>query len=185
MLTLRAGRRATSLSSARLLLAQRSLATKPGPTSAAEEQQPALSREEEQQQRIRMIMKDEERQQRKQMIAEQMREKTMREVNQASAGRRPEGISHLLRSDGAPGEDAGPQYAANYDDDRDEWGGPKGMTPRRPSFPPARRALPHPYARTAESSGIYHLTMHVPTAPAGEEPTRHGDWERKGRAIDF
>lgn len=74
------------------------------------------------------------------MIAEVMREKTMREVSDAAASRRPDGVSHILRES----PDAGSQYAANYDEDRDEWGGPKG-----------------------------------------EEPTRYGDWERNGKAIDW
>jgi hypothetical protein len=52
-----------------------------------------------------------------------LREKTMREVAKAGADRRPEGVSHLLDVDTA----SAPQYAANYDDDRDEWGGPKGV----------------------------------------------------------
>ena len=45
-----------------------------------------LSKEEEQQQRIRMV-------------AEAMREKTMREVSSAAAARRPEGVTHLLVND--------------------------------------------------------------------------------------
>ena len=55
-----------------------------------------------------------------------MAEKTMREVAEMAAGRRPEGAEQV-------GELAGNEnrYAANYDDDRDEWGGPKGDEPTR------------------------------------------------------
>ena len=88
------------------------------------------------------LSKEEEQQQRARMVAEVMREKTMREVSKAAEGRRPEGVTHMLNADKEAAE--APQYAAKYDDDSDEWGGPKG-----------------------------------------EEPTRYGDWERKGRTIDF
>ena len=91
------------------------------------------------------LSKEEEQRQRAQMIAEVMREKTMREVSKAAATRRPEGVSHMLDTDKKAGkDDDAPQYAAKYDDDDDEWGGPKG-----------------------------------------DEPTRYGDWERQGKAIDF
>ncbi len=54
---------------------------------------------------------------------------------------------------------------------------------RRDLSPAARRALAEaevrrraekPAERPAEQGG-----------PAGAEPTRYGDWERKGRAVDF
>lgn len=38
----------------------------------------------------------------------------------------------------------------------------------------ARRAAEHPEAKPAERGG-----------PSGPEPTRYGDWERKGLAVDF
>ncbi|HEY8003210.1 MAG TPA: DUF1674 domain-containing protein [Phenylobacterium sp.] len=38
----------------------------------------------------------------------------------------------------------------------------------------ARRAADHPAARPPEQGG-----------PKGLEPTRFGDWERKGLAVDF
>lgn len=67
------------------------------------------------------------------MIAEVMREKTMREVSKAAAkaGRRPDGVKHMLDVDDGKGDDDAPQYAAKYDDDSDEWGGPKGEEPTR------------------------------------------------------
>ena len=38
----------------------------------------------------------------------------------------------------------------------------------------ARRRAERPAERPAERGG-----------PSGAEPTRYGDWERKGRAVDF
>ena len=83
------------------------------------------------------MSKEEEQRQRIEAMAEVMREKTMREAESAGASRRPDGVKHLLDLD--KDEDAVdramrealPQYAANYDDDRDEWGGPKGEEPTR------------------------------------------------------
>ena len=67
-------------------------------------------------------------------MAEMMREKTMREVAAAGASVRPDGVKHMLdvdkdgnATDKAIVEEFGRKYAANYDDDRDEWGGPKGV----------------------------------------------------------
>ena len=85
----------------------------------------AMSREEEQKQRV-------------QAMADMMREKTLREVSAAGASRRPHGVKHMLdlekqedAVDAAVARTLGPQYAANYDSDRDEWGGPKGEEPTR------------------------------------------------------
>jgi len=51
-------------------------------------------------------------------------------------------------------------------------------TPPEPD-PPARPEPPHaarpPVAQRPKETG----------GPAGPEPTRYGDWERKGRCIDF
>jgi len=51
-------------------------------------------------------------------------------------------------------------------------------TPPEPD-PPARPEPPHaarpPAAQRPKETG----------GPAGPEPTRYGDWERKGRCIDF
>ena len=60
------------------------------------------------------------------MIAEVMRQKTMQEVSKAGASRRPEGITHVTGFSEEAKEDDAPTYAAKYDDDSDEWGGPKG-----------------------------------------------------------
>ena len=59
------------------------------------------------------------------------------------------------------------------------------MTGPKQDLPPAakraleeadarRKAATEGSARPAEKGG-----------PAGAEPTRYGDWERKGRAVDF
>jgi len=49
---------------------------------------------------------------------------------------------------------------------------PAGPGAARPDRPGARPGLPPD--RRKETGG-----------PAGPEPTRYGDWERKGRCIDF
>ena len=84
------------------------------------------------------LSKEEEQRQRIEAMAEVMREKTLREVAAVGAARRPDGIKHVLdidkkegAADAAIAEALGPQYAANYDEDRDEWGGPKGVEPTR------------------------------------------------------
>ena len=59
---------------------------------------------------------------------------------------------------------------------------PAAAAAGRPLAPAARRALEEAQARrdaqppaaTAEQGG-----------PSGPEPTRYGDWERKGIAVDF
>ena len=60
---------------------------------------------------------------------------------------------------------------------------PEGAAPGKPLTDAARRALEEAAARRAAAA---------PDSPAGEqggpagpEPTRYGDWERKGLAVDF
>jgi hypothetical protein len=50
--------------------------------------------------------------------------------------------------------------------------------------PAARRALEEAARRRAKAPAA---TAPTPEegGPAGPEPTRFGDWERKGRAVDF
>lgn len=55
-------------------------------------------------------------------------------------------------------------------------------TERRPDSPPEAQAAPagapaHPLRKPAPSGEI--------GGPKGPEPTRYGDWELKGRCIDF
>jgi len=61
---------------------------------------------------------------------------------------------------------------------------PPGAAPGKPLTPAARRALEEAAARRAAE------TEAAPSppeqgGPAGPEPTRFGDWERKGVAVDF
>ena len=57
-------------------------------------------------------------------------------------------------------------------------------TPERPISNGARQALVEAAARrSAEADLAAGVTEHG--GPAGPEPTRYGDWELKGLAIDF
>ena len=57
-------------------------------------------------------------------------------------------------------------------------------TPERPISDVARQALIEAAARrSAEADLAAGVTEHG--GPAGPEPTRYGDWELKGLAIDF
>ena len=60
---------------------------------------------------------------------------------------------------------------------------PQGAAPGKPLTPEARRALEEAAARRAAAAAAA-----LPTeegGPQGPEPTRFGDWERKGVAVDF
>jgi hypothetical protein len=55
--------------------------------------------------------------------------------------------------------------------------------PEQEAAPPAQ---PHPDAKTDTASKPQPAPMPVEIGgPAGPEPTRFGDWERKGRVSDF
>lgn len=56
-------------------------------------------------------------------------------------------------------------------------------TPERPLSDAARRALLEAADRRAAEAGAEIDTEHG--GPAGPEPTRFGDWEKKGLAVDF
>ena len=56
-------------------------------------------------------------------------------------------------------------------------------TPERPLSDAARRALLEAAARRAEAPQEPPPSEHG--GPRGPEPTRYGDWEKKGLAIDF
>jgi len=58
---------------------------------------------------------------------------------------------------------------------------PPGAAPGKPLTPAARRALEEAAARR---QAIPKPDGEV-GGPAGLEPTRYGDWERKGLAVDF
>lgn len=58
---------------------------------------------------------------------------------------------------------------------------------RKEMAPAARRALAEAEKRrksAAAARGFDQKDMEI-GGPSGEEPTRFGDWERKGRAVDF
>jgi hypothetical protein len=61
---------------------------------------------------------------------------------------------------------------------------PPNANPDKPLTPAARRALEEAEARrraaAAEQDRLAELG-----GPKGPEPTRFGDWERKGIAVDF
>jgi hypothetical protein len=56
-------------------------------------------------------------------------------------------------------------------------------TPQRPLSDVARRALLEAADRRAATGGPDLPPEHG--GPAGPEPTRYGDWEKKGLAVDF
>ena len=57
--------------------------------------------------------------------------------------------------------------------------------PRKPLPPAAERALAEAAARRAESERQQQEAVKEVGGPAGPEPTRYGDWEKKGLASDF
>jgi hypothetical protein len=56
-------------------------------------------------------------------------------------------------------------------------------TPERPLTEAARRALLEAAERRAAAEAKPLETEHG--GPRGPEPTRYGDWEKKGLAVDF
>nr|WP_292075897.1 DUF1674 domain-containing protein [Brevundimonas sp. UBA7838] len=56
-------------------------------------------------------------------------------------------------------------------------------TPERPLSEAARRALQEAADRRAAESTVQTDTEYG--GPTGPEPTRFGDWEKKGLAVDF
>ena len=60
---------------------------------------------------------------------------------------------------------------------------PPGAAPGKPLTPEARRALEEAALRRA--AAIETAAAPEQGGPAGLEPTRFGDWERKGLAVDF
>lgn len=54
----------------------------------------------------------------------------------------------------------------------------------KPLTPAARRALEEAAARHAAEATLS-VAIRERGGPAGPEPTRFGDWERKGIAVDF
>ncbi len=60
---------------------------------------------------------------------------------------------------------------------------PPGAAPGKTLTPAARRALEEAAARRAAEAKAEKPAEDG--GPAGPEPTRFGDWERKGIAVDF
>lgn len=60
---------------------------------------------------------------------------------------------------------------------------PPGAHPGKVLTPAARRALEEAAARRAAESAAEREPERG--GPSGPEPTRYGDWERKGIAVDF
>lgn len=58
-----------------------------------------------------------------------------------------------------------------------------GAAPGKVLTPEARRALEEAAARRSETAAA--KAPAEINGPSGEEPTRYGDWERKGIAVDF
>ncbi len=61
---------------------------------------------------------------------------------------------------------------------------PEGAAPGKPLTPAARRALEEAVARRAAAPAEPEAPSET-NGPKGPEPTRYGDWERKGLAVDF
>ena len=59
-----------------------------------------------------------------------------------------------------------------------------GAAPGKPLSPAAKRALEEAAARRAEQAAAAQ-GVGEQGGPSGPEPTRYGDWERKGIAVDF
>ena len=62
---------------------------------------------------------------------------------------------------------------------------PEGAAPGKALTPQARRALEEAAARRAAAEAHAAAQPHEQNGPKGPEPTRYGDWERKGLAVDF
>jgi hypothetical protein len=60
----------------------------------------------------------------------------------------------------------------------------EGAAPGKPLTPAARRALEEAAARRKAEAVDANKPAEL-GGPKGPEPTRYGDWERKGVAVDF
>lgn len=60
---------------------------------------------------------------------------------------------------------------------------PDDVQPERVLSEAARRALAEAAERRAKAEALELATEHG--GPTGPEPTRYGDWEKKGLAVDF
>lgn len=64
---------------------------------------------------------------------------------------------------------------------------PEGAAPGKTLTPAARRALDEAAQRRAaeQARSASNEVSNEDGGPSGPEPTRYGDWERKGVAVDF
>lgn len=60
----------------------------------------------------------------------------------------------------------------------------EGAAPGKPLAPAARRALEEAAQRRQAEAQAAEKPVEL-GGPKGPEPTRYGDWERKGVAVDF
>lgn len=58
------------------------------------------------------------------------------------------------------------------------------LQPKKTLTPQAQRALAEAAERRAKAEAEWRRAKEE-GGPAGPEPTRYGDWERKGIAVDF
>jgi hypothetical protein len=61
---------------------------------------------------------------------------------------------------------------------------PPNAAPGKVISDAARRALAEAAERRKATAAAFHVSLER-GGPAGPEPTRYGDWERKGLAVDF
>ena len=61
----------------------------------------------------------------------------------------------------------------------------KSAPPKKPLPPAAERALAEAAQRRAESVRVAAERAKEVGGPSGPEPTRYGDWEKKGLTSDF
>lgn len=61
---------------------------------------------------------------------------------------------------------------------------PEHAAPGKALTPQARRALEEAAVRRRDQAAAA-ATVEERNGPSGPEPTRYGDWERKGVAVDF
>jgi hypothetical protein len=71
------------------------------------------------------------------------------------------------------------------DSTRSEISTTTGGAERKPLTPAAQRALAEAEARRKAAADHVELRATELHGPKGPEPTRYGDWERKGIASDF
>ena len=62
---------------------------------------------------------------------------------------------------------------------------PANAAPGKQLTPAARRALEEAEARRQDEAAAAEAAADEQGGPRGLEPTRFGDWERKGIAVDF